>query len=172
MHSEVTMAEVEPVERKDATERRVYNLPASLLERLRAYQVSQGISSEAEAARRLLDAALQMRDKVSDILHMLDAKFREERDLRVLASEVLTKHALVTSVAFDDGAVTFNLKNGERGQITANGTLYEGDTGYNEEGWSMYQRPAEKPTAPKKKPGEPSWDLPKGGSDLDDDMPF
>ena len=56
------MAEVDATERKDGTERRVYMLPANLLERLRAYQVSQGIGSEAEAARRLLDTALQMRD--------------------------------------------------------------------------------------------------------------
>ena len=97
------MAEDDIGDRKDGTERRVYNLPGNLLVRLRAYQTGQGINSEAEAVRRLLDSALQMRDSASDILIMLDNRFSSERDLRVLASEILTRHSLVTEINFEKG---------------------------------------------------------------------
>lgn len=166
------MAETEPVERKDATERRVYNLPGGLLERLRAYQVDQGIASEAEAARRLLDAALQMRDKVSDILNMLAAKFSEERDLRVLASDILARHALVTRVSFGEGYVSFRLNNGERGQITSEGALYTGENSTDDDVWSDFYYPKKRVSVPAKEQTSPSWDVPKGGGDLDDDIPF
>jgi hypothetical protein len=157
------MADTEPVERKDATERRVYNLPGGLLERLRAYQLEQNISSEAEAARRLLDAALQMRDKVSDILNTLAAKFSEERDLRVLASDVLTRHALVTRVCFGEASVSFTLNSGERGQITSEGALYIGDNSIDDDAWSAFYYPRERASVPNKRPPTPSWDAPKSG---------
>lgn len=165
------MSDKETVEKKDTTERRVYNLPADLLERLRAYQVSQGLTSEAEAARRLLDSALQMRDTVADILNTLGAKFAEEKDLRVLASEVLVKHALVENIKFKDGEVCFQLTNAERGRITGNGSLYYTDAPYGDDDWTSYLRRSNK-TPPASKAGErPSWDNDKGG-DLDDEIPF
>jgi len=148
------MAETDASDRKDGTERRVYMLPAGLLERLRAYQVSQGIASEAEAARRLLDAALQRRDTVADILNTLETKFAEERDLRVLASDVLSRHALVTGIIFNGSDVSFRLANGERGQISSTGKLYYAEPDTREDDWSIYKRKVAKP------------------SDLDDEIPF
>src|ERR1700681_1721560 len=73
---------------KEEMERRVYVLPVEQLERLRAYQSRNGISSEVEAVRRLLDAALQMRDTVPDILRKLKSRFANEKDLRVLARDI------------------------------------------------------------------------------------
>lgn len=160
------MAEDDALDRKESTERRVYNLPASLLERLRAYQSRQGLASEAEAARRLLDFALQMRDTAEDILNVLGKKYSEEKDLRVLASDVLTRHALVTSVTFQESGVIFKLASRWRGQITDKGALYIGSPDMDEDEWQNY---AKKHSSSKK--SGPSPDATKGG-DLDDDIPF
>jgi len=165
------VADNDATERKDGTERRVYMLPAGLLERLRAYQVSQGITSEAEAARRLLDTALQMRDTVADILNTLETRFVEEKDLRVLASEVLAKHFLVSEVSFKESDVSFKLRNGERGQITASGSLYSSPADAMDDDWSSYRRKPGYLLATQKPPAGPSWEPSKGG-DLDDEIPF
>ena len=162
------MSEEDPVERKDATERRVYNLPASLLERLRAYQVSQGISSEAEAARRLLDTALQLRDTFAEILNGLEKRFKDEKDLRVLASELI-KHILVQEVTFQEGALIFKLYNGDSGQVSANGDLYFSPANARNGDWTDYVKWRK---AQHRSPGPTSsWDAP-GGSDLDEEIPF
>ena len=159
------MADKELPDRKETTERRVYNLPPDLLERLRAYQLSQGISSEVEAARRLLHTALQMRDTAKDILNTLAAKYTDEKDLRILAGDVLSKHILVSHINFTERGVSFTLKGGESGLIEENGTLYYSHSGAHEDDWTHYRR---KESETK---GRPSWDDDKGG-DLDDEIPF
>ena len=163
----MVMSDKEVTEKKDATERRVYNLPADLLERLRAYQTSQGITSEAEAARRLLDLALQMRDTVMDILNTLEAKFAEEKDLRVLASEIVMKHALVETVTVKEGEIIFQLTNGERGRITHAGIMFYSNTAFGDD-WTLYRGKTRKlaPVATTQQ----LWETAK--ADLDDEIPF
>jgi hypothetical protein len=165
--------EREVVERREATERRVYALPATLLARLRAYQESQGLASEAEAARRLLDMALQLRDGMFDILKSLQVKFLEEKDLRVVASEVLIKHALVTKVSFESGWLEFRMQDGDRGRMGPRGNLswVSSAFGENEDwmDWPPKQKPVSPPAAPSRS-GGPSWEAPS--SDLDDEIPF
>lgn len=113
---------------KDGMERRVYVLPADLVDRIKAYQASQGIGSEVEAVRRLIDSALQMRDTVVDILKTLESKFADEKDMRVLARDVLTNHALVTQISFGEtGGVTFRVRSGEYGMLDTRGRIYQGD---------------------------------------------
>ena len=161
------MADDETTDKKEATERRVYNLPASLLERLRAYQTNEGITSEVEAARRLLDSALQMKDTVKDILNTLAKKFSEEHDLRVLASEVLTRHILVDSVRFTDTDVRFTLSNGEMGLISKNGHLFLSHTEVGEDNWNAYKIISGR----RQTITAPNLGVSKGG-DLDDEIPF
>lgn len=159
------MAEEDTIERKDGTERRVYNLPGNLLARLRAFQSGQGIASEAEAVRRLLDSALQMRDSVEDILKSMQKRFEEEKDLRVLASEILTRHALVTQIVFEENAVWFRVKSGERGQFDCFGARYTGRAEEADDNWNYVRDPA-----PSARGAGPSWEAP--ASDLDDEIPF
>jgi hypothetical protein len=162
---------------KETTERRVYNLPADLLERLRAFQTENGITSEVEAVRRLLDSALQMRDTIENILDSLKARFADERDLRVLASDVLIKHALINSVQIGEGELTFSLSTGERGRMVNNGALYLQGPEERHDDWSSYSK-AEKTTRPKPKAASSGWDAGwdagggMGGGDLDDEIPF
>ena len=164
------MADEDATDRKDI-ERRVYNLPANLLVRLRAYQVSQGLSSETEAAKRLLDFALQMRDSTEDIIKSLEAGYSEEKDLRVLASEILTRHPLVTEINFSDGDLWFRLQNRERGRISKKGKVQFGDAENSDDYWTniVDKPPAYTPRKPKGG-ASPPWEPP--GDDLDDEIPF
>jgi hypothetical protein len=158
---------------KDATERRVYNLPVELLERLRAYQEVTGLPSEVEAARRLLDSALQMRDTIDDIFKKLSARFGEERDLRLLARDVLWNHPLITGVSFGDRNVSFGFKGGESGRIDSHGKLYRQDEHSNGDDWYNYTPPTDRKSQPTPKAVSKttSWD-PKPSVDLDDEIPF
>jgi hypothetical protein len=149
---------------KEGVERKVWLLPTELSERIKAFQSSQGITSEVEAARRLLDAALQLRDTVPDILRKLTDRYAEEKDLRVLARDVMVGHTLVTSVNFDDDGVWFQFKDDSMGKINREGKTFLGDTEGHEVNWRPYPRPA-----PPVRSGGPSWG--KGG-DMDDEIPF
>lgn len=135
-------------------ERRIYVLPPDLLNRLRAYQAAEGLPSEVEAVRRLLDTALQMRDTVGTILESLKTRQAEERDLKVLAKEVVG-HALVESVEVKGGALMFKLSTGDVGQIDRNGRLAYGDNEHN----LNYYTPSDKQSKTMK-------------SDLEDEIPF
>lgn len=161
---------------KEGMERKVYLLPAELVERLRAYQVSQGIASEVEAARRLLDGALQMRDTVDDLLVKLKARFVQERDLRALNREVLAAHPLITRIEIDDASISFIMKTSESGRIDAMGRIFKGDgsgdyfSEVKEDGYIPRRKPQTEPVQPHTK-ASPSWEPSKGG-DLDDEIPF
>ena len=159
---------------KDGVERKVWLLPTELSERIKAYQASQGITSEVEAARRLLDSALQLRDTVPDILGKMKHRYAEEKDIRVLARDVLINHTLVTSVNFDDDGVWFQFSDDTMGRFNKRGQAFVGfrNEGYNGDiSWTSYPPPA--PPQPVRGSGRdsPSWDAPKGG-DLDDEIPF
>lgn len=162
------MADNETPDRKDVDTRRVYTLPAELLARLRAYQVSQNIPSEVEAARRLLDTALQLRDTIGDILKRLSDRYNEEKDFRILASEILIKHYLVESINVNEGGLAFYFKNGEGGHIDQAGILREGSREYEISNWSRYKVPVA--ARPKPASAGGGWD--NGGGDLDDEIPF
>lgn len=150
---------------KDGMERRVYVLPTELLERLRAYQAANGIASEVEAARRLLDSALQMRDSIQDVLNKLAARYREEQDLRVLARDVLVTHPLVQDISITDEEMTFKLRNAWQGMIKNDGGLFIANPG--QDYMHVYHAP------------QPDGQAAHGGSsqgaatsDPDDEIPF
>ena len=159
---------------KEGMERKVWLLPAELMDRIKSYQAAQGITSEVEAARRLLDAALQMRDTVPALLTKLKTRFTEEKDLRILARDILATHALVELVRFEDKELIFWLKGDSRGMINAGGDTFMGEGIIENQGWAPYPRPQPAPVraASGAKPAAgPSWDAPRGG-DLDDEIPF
>lgn len=157
---------------KDGVERKVWLLPTELSERIKAFQASQGIASEVEAARRLLDSALQMRDTVPDILRKMKDRYVDEKDLRVLARDILVGHTLVASVHFDDDGVWFRFNDGALGRMNKRGltSIGDDDNQYNgEPAWKVFPEPppAARPTVRQ----SPSWDTPKGG-EADEDIPF
>ncbi|WP_202944760.1 hypothetical protein [Beijerinckia indica] len=112
---------------KEKTERRVYVLPAELVERIRKYQAENNISSEVEAVRRLLDTALYMRDTVTTIMDKVIDRLMSDRDLRIIARDVLSMHPLVSNISLDDGQLIFRLQNGESGMVDHSYNTYIGD---------------------------------------------
>ena len=118
--------------------------------------------------RRLLDTALQMRDSIRDVLNTLGSRYASERDLRVLARDVLAAHALVRSVHYHDDAVEFFLANGDSGRIDSDGQTFVGDKENRDEWHEHPPRPRERKNSAS---SGPNWDAPKGG-DLDDEIPF
>jgi hypothetical protein len=149
---------------KEATERRVYVLPTEQLERIRAYQTANGIASEVEAVRRLLDIGLQLRDNIFDILRTLKSRYSSDKDLRILAKDILAPHTLVKSVHFDNDSVWFYMTDGEGGKIDRHGLTYRQRPDQQADEWQPWPRPTTASTVP-------SWDAPKG-DDLDDEIPF
>lgn len=107
----------------ERNERRIHVLPKELLERIRSYQEKNHIPSEVEAVRRLLNEALQNHDSVEDILNRLDIAFAREKDLRILARDILSTHILIKNIVIGDNYIEFSLRDGSGGQIFNNGFL-------------------------------------------------
>lgn len=154
----------------DDTERRIHVLPKELLERVRAYQADNGISSEVEAVRRLLDMALQMRDTLDDVLRKLKLKLSEERDLRTLARDILWSHPKITGVQFGDGDLTFDFSDGSSGKIDQNGRLSVRYSGDNYDNWHDYTLISEREKQPKSTVGR--RDIQPSIFPSDDEIPF
>lgn len=108
-------------------ERKVYLLPEDLVARIKSFQADHNISSEVEAARHLLDSALQGRDTIESILLRLKEQFSERRNLRELAGSILVTHVLVTDLNMSDEMVTFKIRTGQCGMIDRIGNVSIGE---------------------------------------------
>ena len=98
---------------KEKGQRRVYVLPAELLERVLAFQKETGLPSEVEAVRRLLDDALKSRDTYTTIAERFQAKLKEVRIMSDAVADVLARHPLISMISYmDDDKVQFKLRNG------------------------------------------------------------
>jgi len=97
---------------KEKTQRRVYVLPAELVERIVAYQNELGLGSEVEAARRLLDGALKSRDTYSTLIARFRSRLSETKIPAEIAKDVLVGHPLVLRISFSDDRIEFAMKDG------------------------------------------------------------
>lgn len=102
---------------KTNTKRCVYVIPSELHGRIAAYQAEHGIATEVEAARRLLDHALQTRDTHVSIANRFKDEVLKPSTLRQAAANVLAGHPLIQAIEFDDHFIKFSLTTGE--QVTA-----------------------------------------------------
>ncbi|MGE7415435.1 hypothetical protein [Methylobacterium tarhaniae] len=160
-------------EGKERTQRRVYVLPTELVERIVAFQAEMGISSEVEAARRLLDDALKQRDTFRTITTKLIEKNKELRSLREAASAVLANHPLVTEIKFEEGSLTYTLKNSMCVQVydynkatvfDDRNNVYDFDYDLDEmPEWASHRHPRPKPK---------TTETANKYNELDDDIPF
>lgn len=137
---------------KEKAQRRVYVLPNDLVERIVAYQEAMGISSEVEAARRLLDEALMRRDDWRSITRRFKEKLAETRVLSDIAKDVLIGHPLVNSVHFETALVRFTLTSGETVEVNSAGGVSATDNYNNDLEFE---------------PKRPNFSV-----DMDDDIPF
>jgi hypothetical protein len=106
---------------KEKTQRRVYVLPAELVDRILAFQIEVGLNSEVEAARRLLDDALKSRDTFRTLVTRFVSRLKETRIPAEIAKDVLVGHPLVQRIHFKDGQIEFGMKDGNEVQIWADG---------------------------------------------------
>lgn len=114
--------------------RRVYALPVEMVDRITEFQREKGLASEVEAVRRLLDEALKTRDDLDTIINRLLAKLGQTKIASEAARDVLVGHPLVESMSFPDGAVAFELKNGERAIVHERGSVSTSD------GWHPHDK--------------------------------
>lgn len=139
---------------KEKTQRRVYVLPAELVDRILAFQIELGLSSEVEAARRLLDDALKSRDNFHTLVTRFLSRLKETRIPAEVAKDVLVGHPLIRRIDFSDGQIEFSMKDGKEVRIWANGDF---------EVYDEQQNRIDFGPKPKPKPRQ---------SDIDDDIPF
>lgn len=149
-----------PAPRGADVERKIYVLPVEQVERIKEYQHEYGIASEVEAVRRLLDLALEMRDTVESLLKKLKSRWQSEKDLRILAREILAAHSRVKSIHFSEDGLDFTLSSDERGRIDQRGDIY---TGVGFDSWDQLNSP---------KPPRSGWNSPSKTPEPDDDIPF
>jgi hypothetical protein len=109
------------VAEREETVRKVFVLPTELVDRIHEYRLENGIDSEVEAVRRLLDGALLHRDNTKSILHKLLLKYRYEKDIRVLARDVLATHPLVESISYGPNSLGFTVRDNYQGFFSKEG---------------------------------------------------
>lgn len=163
-HAPDTEIEMAIDQDKPTTERRIHVLPIELLDRIRAYQSENNIPSEVEAVRRLLSEALQARDTIDDLMKQVRAYFRQDRDLRAMAKDVLSGHILVNRIDIADNEVRFGMRNGDAGSIKRDGSMKTGSVTDDGNVWLNNDWPS----APERSTS--SWDSPV--NDLDKEIPF
>ncbi|MGI3900311.1 MAG: hypothetical protein ACRYGP_20915 [Janthinobacterium lividum] len=169
-----------PTDGNDKTQRRVYVLPTELVERIVAYQNELGLSSEVEAARRLLDEALLSRDTVVSIVSRVVAQLKTVRSLREAAREVLASHPLITHIVFNPADLCFKTSDGHNVEVTDKGvaTIKDEQNDYYSFGFGVdppeWAADVHRPKRPSFGRSSPMETRAKSMSDaaVDDDIPF
>lgn len=104
--------------------RRVYVLPADLVQRIVEFQEAEGLPSEVEAARRLLDEALNVRENHIQLLTRLLRLLKEQKSIFEVSKRVLFGHPLVSEISPGGEAVDFTVKGKYKYTIPANGEIW------------------------------------------------
>lgn len=151
-------------------------LSTNLLWRVKHFQSREGITSPEIASRRLIRMALDEQESVSDILDKLGESYRRERDLRLLARDVIAAHSAVTEIRYTEDYVWFRGKDGQTGAIDKKGVLHCSEQGCDWEFMEEYspivvKEDVKTKVSTKKVSSSTSWDAPADGN-LDDEIPF
>ncbi|RUW85128.1 hypothetical protein [Mesorhizobium sp. M1E.F.Ca.ET.063.01.1.1] len=107
---------------KAKTQRRVYVLPVELVDRITAYQTDMGLPSEVDAARKLLDDALNRRDTAQSITRRFQERLKDTRVLADVARDVLIGHPLLSTLSMGSNQITFTLTTGDKVVVRVDGT--------------------------------------------------
>ena len=122
------------------------------------------LTSEAEAARRLIDEALKSKDTYKTLVERFREKLKDVPVLSEAAKDVIVGHPLVTKIEFMPDYIGFMLKDGFHASIRANGYWAAYDE-YNNE-VDRY------PPAPKEPKAGGTFGRQQPSPGLDDDIPF
>lgn len=104
-------------------------LPPAMVWRVARFRRSQNLPSNEEAAKRLIKFALEERESTKDILEKLHESFKNERDLRLLARDVIASHGAITNIKYAKDYIWFETTSNESGAIDKKGTLYFSEDG-------------------------------------------
>lgn len=108
---------------KEGSIRKVFMLPADLIDRITTFQREMGLPSEVEAVRRLLEDALRHRDGWWEITERFRQKLAEVRTLADATREVLVGHPSISSISLDRRKLTFSMMTGETIEAHPNGKI-------------------------------------------------
>ncbi|KQO99133.1 hypothetical protein ASF32_14865 [Methylobacterium sp. Leaf91] len=89
-----------------------YVLPVEIAKRIEKYKIELGVSSDDEAAKRLIGDALNRRDTFREVIQRLIDRYKLTRSMREAAGDVIANHPLVVSMSFTDEGVKFTMSNG------------------------------------------------------------
>ena len=107
--------------------RRVYVLPAEMVDRISAFQKDRRLPSEVEAVRRLLNEALIQRDTPDLIIQRIRDRIAAGSVLSSVAAEVLMGHPLVITIDQErEDAIGFTMRDGRTFQVFNDGGVREG----------------------------------------------
>lgn len=117
---------------RELTQRRVYVLPTELVDRILAFQKNAGLTSEVEAARRLLDEALMHRDKVADLINRFIGAVKNGSLLPDAVRDVLIGHPRVQGMSFGEDVVWVEFdKLNDRVDFHADGRAFQNEVPWN-----------------------------------------
>lgn len=109
------------------THRRVYALPADLVDRIVEFQKEKGYPSEVEAVRRLLDDALKSRDTLERLIGRFMTRLGALRSTADVSKDILVAHPLVKTMSFSEDSVEFAMKDGWSAKIQDDGNVWVWD---------------------------------------------
>ncbi|MGF1275549.1 Arc family DNA-binding protein [Acetobacter pasteurianus] len=135
-------------------------LPPAMVWRVRRFRNAQNLPSNEEAAKRLIKFALDDRESTKDILEKLHEAFDCEKDLRILAKDVIASHGAMANIKYGKDYVWFVTNSDESGAIDRKGKLYFSEDGRDWDCGMNYYTPC----------GD---EAPKASDqELDDEIPF
>lgn len=115
------------VDEKDATQRRVYVLPTTLVTRIETFQKQRKIASEVEAVRQLLDEALKNRETPSDLAYQIYYALIQKSQTIDVLKDLVIGHPVVESIKKEPDEWVVECKGGIKYSFGDDRTLYEHD---------------------------------------------
>lgn len=103
---------------------RVYFLSKAVTNRLERFQKENNYSSQIQAIEEILNDTLQKKDNGRNILNELHNAFQTEKNLRILAKDILSSHLLVKNIVIEDNKfIEFTLTDGSQGKMLKDGKM-------------------------------------------------
>ena len=108
---------------KVGAQRKVFMLETELVDRVLAYQEKNGLQSEVEAVRQLLNDALRLQDEWWSICDQVVERMKRPESLINAAKDIVLGHPKVSNVAFELDRITFKTITGEHVEILLSGEV-------------------------------------------------
>lgn len=93
------------------SEGRLTFLPIDVQMRLDKYQQDNNLKNKKETIFRLLNEALQSKDTIKDIMNYLYKSYEKQKNLKILAEEILLHHVLIKELTLSNDEIRFVCKN-------------------------------------------------------------